>query len=476
MPLGVPSATPEPTDGKVYTDGLDAERPFDGFIVKYREQSPAAAGDLRAAQEALPANSRVPLSAVVPLSLRRVLVRGAGPLGRADAVRAMREIARHQDVELVEPNFRVPPPSPWDVAARQFPNDPLYPWQWHYHEVSLEPAALNLPPAWADGLLGRDVTVAVVDTGRTRHPDLDAKMVSGYDFVSDPKMARDGDGRDPDPSDEGDWHAPRECSPDDPGAPSSWHGTHVAGTVGAVTNDGFGVAGVAPEARIQHLRVLGLCGGTDADVADAIVWAAGGKVPDVPRNPDPADVINLSLGGNGACPPMMNEALRFAAQRDMVSVVAAGNSNTPITNSSPANCPARKIVVAALNRVGDKASYSNFGARGQGVDVAAPGGETAEDPRNGVLSTLNTGETTPKAPAWAYYQGTSMATPHVAGLAALLLERWPGFLVKDIIEDSVRPIPGSCGPAFLRQCGVGLADAGRAAEWPALPSSPEPQP
>src|SRR5690606_31257016 len=148
---------------------------------------------------------------------------------------------------------------------------------------------------------GNGVVVAVLDTGITRHGDLDANVLPGYDFISDAGKANDGDGRDNDPSDPGDWVTLNQCPGGNRAENSSWHGTHVAGTIAAVTNNAKGVAGTAFGARILPVRVLGTCGGYDSDIADAIVWAAGGSVSGVPTNANPAEVINLSLGGGGAC-------------------------------------------------------------------------------------------------------------------------------------------------------------------------------
>src|SRR5439155_26204113 len=153
--------------------------------------------------------------------------------------------------------------------------------------------------AW-DTTSGAGVTVAVLDTGITPHSDLTGNVIAGYDFISDPPTARDGDGRDPNPNDEGDWFNAGECGSTTPET-SSWHGTHVAGTIGALTDNGVGVAGIARNARIEPVRVLGKCGGFTSDIADAITWASGGRVSRVPRNPNPAKVINMSLGGSGAC-------------------------------------------------------------------------------------------------------------------------------------------------------------------------------
>src|SRR5690606_35071991 len=154
-------------------------------------------------------------------------------------------------------------------------------------------------------------------------------LVAGYDFISDASIAGDGNGRDSNPQDEGDWENPY---------PSSWHGTHVAGTIAAVTNNAKGVAGVAFGARVQPVRVLGHGRGCTSDITDAIVWASGGTVSGVPANATPAEVINMSLGGGGYCSSTYQNAINSAVSRGTVVVVAAGNSNANVANFTPASC------------------------------------------------------------------------------------------------------------------------------------------
>ncbi len=331
------------------------------------------------------------------------------------------------------------------------PNDTHYGAQWHYSEAT---AGLNLPAAW-DVATGTGAVVAVLDTGITNHSDLNANVIAGYDFISDSSAARDGNGRDSDASDEGDWWTNGECGPSAPvQSDSSWHGTHVAGTVAAVTNNNSGVAGVAFNAKIMPVRVLGKCGGTLADIADAIVWASGGTVSGVPNTSTPADVINMSLGGGGSCGSTYQAAINTAVGNGTVVVVAAGNENQNASNSRPANCSS-VVSVAALDRQGNRASYSNYGSV---IDVSAPGGETSPTASNGVASTLNSGSTTPASENYVYYQGTSMATPHVAGVAALMKgldSSLTPAAVEASLKSTARAIPGSCSGG----CGSGLVDA-----------------
>lgn len=332
------------------------------------------------------------------------------------------------------------------------PNDTEYTKQWDLFEST---AGMNVPAAW-DTTTGSGVTVAVIDTGYVAHSDLAANIVGGYDFISDTAVSVDGNGRDSNPADPGDWYNAGECGAGVPASTSSWHGTHVAGTIAAATHNGKGIAGIAYGAKISPVRVLGKCGGYDSDIIDAITWASGGTVSGVPANANVAKVINMSLGGGGACSTATQSAINGAVNRGTSVVVAAGNENTNASGSSPANC-ANVITVAATNRAGSRASYSNYGTV---VDIAAPGGETRTTTANGILSTLNSGTKTPSTENYAYYQGTSMATPHVAGLAALMKSAVPALTpaqIESAIKANARPLPGTCSGG----CGAGLADAAK---------------
>lgn len=335
------------------------------------------------------------------------------------------------------------------------PNDAQYTSQWHYFETT---GGLRANTAW-DQATGAGVTVAVLDTGYRPHADLAANIIGGYDMISDSFVGNDGDGRDADAKDPGDWINVGECGSGQPTAfqSSSWHGTHTAGTVAAVTNNGTGVAGVAYGAKVVPVRVLGKCGGYTSDIADGIIWASGGTVTGVPANPNPAKVINMSLGGSGACDTTTQSAINSARSRGTVLVIAAGNDNSNANNFNPGNC-AGVVNVASTNRSGGRAYYSNYGTS---VDVAAPGGaqNSANDP-NGVLSTHNTGSTTPGSDTYTYMQGTSMAAPHVAGVAALILQKKPTATpdeVESILKTTTRAFPATC-----TNCGTGIVDANAA--------------
>ncbi|MEV5434356.1 S8 family serine peptidase [Streptomyces sp. NPDC052701] len=377
-------------------------------------------------------------------------------LGTGAALVALGGNATGKDVADVLAEYRADPQVAYAVPDRlnkplATPDDTEYAKQWDLFEST---AGMNVPGAW-DVTTGSGVTVAVIDTGYVAHSDLAANVVGGYDFISDTAVSVDGDGRDGNPADPGDWYAAGECG-QQAGSGSSWHGTHVAGTIAAATNNGKGVAGVAHGAKISPLRVLGKCGGYDSDIIDAITWASGGTVSGVPANTNVAKVVNMSLGGGGACSTATQSAINAAVNRGTTVVVAAGNENQNAANSSPANCN-NVITVAATNRAGSRASYSNYGTT---VDIAAPGGETRTTTSNGILSTLNSGTRTPSAENYAYYQGTSMATPHVAGLAALMKSANPALTpaqIESAIKSNARALPGTCSGG----CGAGLADAAK---------------
>lgn len=385
-------------------------------------------------------------------------------LDPAESQELMDEMTATGNVEYIEPDTIMTP-----FAT----NDQYYSQQWHLHGTN----GGRVDQAWqAAPAQGSGVTVAVVDSGYAAHPDLNANVVAGYDFVSDPQAARDGNGRDSDPTDEGDWYEAYQCGNNPRGAVSSWHGTHVAGIVAAQANNGIGVAGVAPRAKVQPLRALAACGGYTSDIADAIIWASGADIQQMPRNNTPAQVINLSLGGSGRCSRAYQSAINMVRQQGSVVVVAAGNERQNATNVQPANCEG-VITVAASGESGNLSSYSNYGTR---VDVTAPGGDTPRD--RGILSTLNSGQTSQGRPNYAYYQGTSMATPFVSGIIANMLAADPNLSpdrIEQILKDTARPMNCQLG------CGAGLIDGGAAVrsvarvasapEQPEQPAEPAPE-
>ncbi|MDF1551805.1 MAG: S8 family serine peptidase [Deferrisomatales bacterium] len=319
---------------------------------------------------------------------------------RWDIIRVVKALRKRFDVAYAEPNYLLQP-------LTTTPNDPYYGYQWHY-------PLLNLPQAW-DVTTGQQngVVVAVIDTGVLfGHPDLQGQLLDdGYDFISDLSVAVDGDGIDPDAADPGDANRPGEGS--------SFHGTHVAGTIAARSNNATGVAGVSWAAKILPIRVLGRGGGTSYDILQGVRYAAGlgndsGTVP--ARR---ADVMNLSLGG-GAPSAIAQSVYTQAREAGVLIIAAAGN-----TGASGLQYPASYtgvVSVSSVDLLKQLAPYSTYGPR---VDVAAPGGDTSRD-RNGdgyadgVLSTwANDSQGSPQL-TYAFMQGTSMASPHMAGVVALM--------------------------------------------------------
>ena len=374
-------------------------------------------------------------------------------------------LSQQSDVEYAVPDER--------RRIVGFPNDPLYAdgvpgsgpatGQWYLRARAGDvQSALDIEPAWTITAGSPDVVVAVVDTGvRYDHPDLlpvaqGGHLLPGYDMVSDAAMGNDGDGRDADASDPGDWVTQAEifergsalfrCTT----APesSSWHGTQVAGLVAALTDDGIGMAGTAPGAHVLPVRVLGKCGGYDSDIIAGLRWAAGLPVPDVPGNPYPARVINLSLGSDGSCSAAYQEVVDEVTAAGALIVAAAGNSSGHAVGT-PANCSG-VIAVAGLRHTGTKVGYSALGAE---VAISAPAGNCVNSATGSaclypILTTTNSGTTVPAAAAYSDSYtpslGTSFSSPLVAGVAALILAANPALTpqqVRSLLLGSARPFP-----------------------------------
>ena len=345
-----------------------------------------------------------------------------------------------------------------DVQPALVPDDPYYAqYNWHLQDTA---GGIHAEEAW-DVSTGEGTVVAVLDTGIIPHPDMDANMLEGYDFISDAFVSRRAtDDRVPGAHDYGDWNDDAtQCQV----STSSFHGTHVAGTVAELTNNGEGMAGIAHDAQVLPVRVLGRCGGYTSDIVDAVVWAAGGDVPGIPANENPAEVINLSLGGSGACAQSEQDAFALARSLGALVVVAAGNSNSDVSNFSPANCD-NVVRVGAARINGGRASYSNYGSM---IHLAGPGGGGGADgnPNGYVWQAANDSDTSPELgqPTYMGMAGTSMASPHVAGVAALVQsavvaaggEPLSPAALQDILVDNVRPFPATPD----RPLGAGLLDA-----------------
>lgn len=322
---------------------------------------------------------------------------------------AVKNLRKQTPVKTADPNYI--------HTICRTPDDENYPLQWHY-------PLINLPEAWDLTTGSSDVTVAVVDTGViTNHPDIQDQLSSdGYDFISDPDQALDGDGIDDNPDDPGDADQ----------ASNSFHGTHVAGTVAAKTNNDTGVAGVAWKTRIMPIRTLGKGGaGTSYDIIQGVRYAVGldndaGVTPEAP-----ADIINLSLGSSDFS-NAEQELYTTLREAGIIVIAAAGNSASDLPFY-----PAAYDGVVSVSAVGtntDPAPYTNFGST---IDVAAPGGDFSTDLNgdgyvDGVLSTSGDGSSTDIEHVYTFLQGTSMAAPHVSGVVALMKAIRPSLAFNDL--------------------------------------------
>jgi len=425
-------------------------------------------------------------------------------------------------------------------------------------------SSINVEPAWAITTGLSSVVIGDVDTGITEHPDIGgttpgsagSKLFAatfpgttsatpyGYDFVGYGGASGDGDTTadliltandgnldDPDPSDPGDWITSAEdagtvdgglfkgCGQSD----SSWHGTQTGGILAAATNNSIGMASVGYNTMLVPVRALGKCGGYDSDIIAAAEWA-GGVLPagsvgasgtTIPTNVHPVRVINMSLGGTGACGSDYQEALTLLRNAGVVVVVAAGNDEG-LAVDAPANCqPAAGdtdqtpivIAVAGLRHAGDKVGYSDIGPE---VTIAAPAGNCVNTASGSpclypILTTLNSGTTTPVTGGGTYSDalnnpslGTSFATPMVAGTVALMLSANPALSnaqVVSILKSTARPFPSPTNtnagitagttvctaPTSTTQdecycttttCGAGMLDAGQAVAAAAALATP----
>ena len=517
-----------------------AESTSDGrVIVKFKERasilsaSSSTAGSTASAttgpQKATVLGSRLGLALTDGriLGERTQVVKASGMTSSALAA----SIGADSEVEWVEVDHR-------RYVQASPVNDPLYPdgltsatpasGQWYLRAPGVDASgnnvksSINIEPAWAITHGSTSIVIGDVDTGITTHPDLtedNSKMLTGYDFITDVPTANDSTARDSDPSDPGDYVTAAEnsqktgntkgpffgCNDDGVGAAvaanSSWHGTQTAGILGAATNNGTGMAGTAYNVPVIAARALGKCGGYDSDIIAAAEWSGGISVSGVPANAHPARVINMSLGGSGACTQAYIDALTALRNKGVVVVAAAGNDEG-LAVGTPANCkPATSdsnqtpvvIAVAGLRHAGTKVGFSDLGPE---VTIASPGGNCVNTSSSSaclypILTALNSGTTTPVVNGGTYSNafgevslGTSFSTPLVAGTVALMLSAAPNLTnaqVVNILKSTARPFPtvsdttpqpAVCqAPSATVQdecicttstCGAGMLDAGAA--------------
>lgn len=370
---------------------------------------------------------------------------------------ALRRLRQHPEVASVEPDVRV-------KRLATTPNDPDFLTQ-QFHLQTPGPGqlgAINMPAAW-DITTGSPVTVAVLDTGvRYSHPELKGRLLPGYDFVAEVEMANDGNGRDADASDPGDWLTGAEaqlplfrgCVAEN----SSWHGTFIAGQLAALTNNNAGVAGLNWNGRVLPVRISGKCGAMLSDILDGIRWAAGLAVDGVPTNPTPARIINLSFGGDQPCSASYQDVIDEITAAGALLVVAAGNESGPARR--PADC-AGVLAVGAVNAAGTKTSYSNVGST---LGLSAPGGTSLQP----LFSLVNDGLTSPVNDSVGLRLGTSFSTPLAAGVASLMLTAHPALSPAELlarIRAGTRPFPvnatlPNCGASFAGACNCTTATCG----------------
>jgi serine protease len=413
-----------------------AQPPTDQIIVKWRNGASSSAAAVSSRTQKLGTSAGMRLQRKQQIADETDVLQLDRALDQSDMNALLERMAADPNVE-----YAVADGHRW---AHAVPNDPLFADQWYFQ--SNEIAATRANQAW-DVTVGSNLTVvAVVDTGvRFEHPDLlrvsqAGKLLDGFDFILNTPFANDGDGRDADASDPGDFVTAAElaqppfnipaCAPS-PGSDhvnSSWHGTRVSSLIAALTNNSEGVAGTGWNTLILPVRVLGKCGGTDSDIITGMRWAAGISIPGVPVNPMPAQIINLSLGGSGACSAAYQQAVNEITARGVLIVVSVGNDGQAV--AAPANCSG-VLGVTGIRHAGTKVGFSNLGTE---AGIGAPGGNcvnpgppfsTANPCLFSITAAMNAGTTTPGTSAYTDRTaniniGTSFSAPLVAGAAALI--------------------------------------------------------
>lgn len=450
-----PSATPAAT--------RPAPRYTGNYIVRWRDGSQTVDTSADTARM-----KRVASNTGLELAVKR-------PMANALQLMTVKD-KRGDDPETVARRLREDPrvadavPDRWLRPMDTTPNDTEFGNQPYLGLSSNATGAINMPRAWDRTRGSSSVVVAVVDTGYLDHPDLAGRLVPGYDFISSTTVSVDGDGRDSDAHDPGDYTPTGvTCSDGTTDPVSTWHGTRVASVLGAATNNSLGIAGVDWSARIQPVRVSGRCGALLSDTVEAMRWAGGLAVNGVPANPTPAKVINISLGG-GTCSQIEQQAVNDLNAAGVVVVAAAGNSTAV---EAPGDCNGVIAVTAHVND-GDHASYGSTGSK---VAISAPGGGCgATKLVNGtclapsaILTLSNAGAAGPTTYTFnTRSAGTSFATPMVSGVVAMMFAVNPALTpaqVTTVLKNTARAHPAGtfCARSEnANQCGAGLLDADQA--------------
>jgi serine protease len=456
----------------------------------------AAAGSTAAAEGLLAAQKLGALS-----TRTGVPFKGSRRLGAAMQVLEVAVPATSQGIEQTLELLRADPDVEFAEAdQRRFPhaipNDTLFPGQWYLRKAAITPSAVDAVAAWDLTTGSQGVVVADLDTGvRYDHPDLrpataGGRLLPGFDFISDRDNANDGDGWDADPSDPGDWVTSAESALGPlsgcPVGDSSWHGTRVAGIIGALTNNAQGVSGIAWSGWVLPARALGKCGGFDSDIIAAMLWSGGVAVSGAPANPYPAKIINMSLGGKGSCSQSYSNAVSQLTARGVLVVASVGNEGGPVV--APANCPG-VVGVGGLRHAGTKVGFSNLGP---GTAISAPGGNcvntgAGEPCIYSIDTTTNLGTQSPTENGYTdqirFNVGTSFSAPIVSGIVGLMAavngRLSPAQLTARLQEGATLPFPASSdptvptcrvptGPSDLQTsecvcttltCGAGMANA-----------------
>jgi serine protease len=457
----------------------------DRIIVKLRSMQPAfmARGIETAKMHNLSALAGVDLAMYRPMSGGAHVLKLPTKMSDAEAETYVNTLRSHPDVMFAEVDRL--------RRAELIPNDIYYAGQqvnlqggstffadqWY---LKNETGGMNAPAAWDITTGDPNLRIAVLDSGIAPQSEMTGRTSGGYDFIDNIPSANDGNARDNSPADPGDWVTSADITDPKYAAcgfttndvtPSSWHGTSVAGIIGAATNNnGAGIAGINWKSMITPLRVLGKCGGFDSDISDAMRYAAGVTDPAIPNNPTPARVMNLSLGGTDAngCGNFYPSAIADAVAKNVVIVGSAGNTNIDAAGHAPAgSCPGM-IAVAATGKFGERASYSNFGSK---VTISAPGGNISGTTFDGsIWHIINNGDTSPILGAagdnFATGVGTSFAAPMVTGVVSLMLSVNPNLTpaqVVSILQTKAKPFPiltASQLAAGMIQCTTSLCGAG----------------